>query len=252
MAWRRLCTRIKQQVEALQSFAAMSLMQWVSRWELYTAVRSQGMSFCVQWELFPLKVPNNTRFLPGLFVLPLSAVPFLLEPHPPNRLWPVECFFSLLKSVCSSGCLSSPVSSGKDTSLSFCVLTVEAPLPFFNHWTHKLTELGVGRVKGRTGVQGLSLSAIWVIIFIVQPATAACDSWGNSAFCGHWRTVQEQTFSSHVCLWNAHSVCHTGKMEYCVLRWSCLCAVVYMSEATIYRFDKINLTDAGDVAVCSE
>lgn len=30
---------------------------------------------------------------------------FLLEPHPPHRPWPVDCFF---KSVCSSGCLSSP------------------------------------------------------------------------------------------------------------------------------------------------
>lgn len=142
----------------------------------------------------------------------------LTEPLPLQR--PVACRL-LLKSACSSpACQSWP-----DLDVPFLL---PSSFPFhppslIQHWPFSTssilvdlsklkTVMGVERRKHRE-VQDLSLSAIWVIIFIVQPWSLWPVFWWNGALCGCCCTVQEQTFSSHVCLWNAHSVCHTGKME---------------------------------------
>lgn len=125
----------------------------------------------------------------------------LTQPHPLK--YPVACRL-LLKPVCSSpGCKSFLVlvvpllHPPPPLLFSLCLNCSLFRLPP-SWWSSENWKQSGVEGRKRRGVQGLSLSAIWVIFFpfIVQLQLLQPVFWWNGALCDHCCTVQEQTFSS--------------------------------------------------------
>lgn len=148
---------------------------------------------------------SKAGFLVGLLVIPASA------PSPTPLLHPVPCRFAFKACLFLSRLPERPFPS----PLSFSPIYL-CPGGGSGNWK-QVRVCGEERKKRECKVYLCLLSESLPSLFIHSLCGPVFGR--NGALCGCFRTVQEQTFSSHVCLWNGHSVCHTGKMEYPALSW---------------------------------
>lgn len=168
--------------------------------------------------------------MPGWIIGYPSVCRTVPWPSPTPLQHPAACRL-LLKPVCSSpGCQGFPVLLVPPLLPSF---PFPSPSPSSSSSLSPLRPVWALKIENRVGCgeESAEESKVYLCLpsesffFIVQPRSLLQVFWWNSTLCGHCRTVQEQTFSSHVCLWNAHSVCHTGKMECSALSWCSVSAM---------------------------